>query len=434
MSEFSKFEEENIILLALESPEFFHRIASFMKAEYFVSEEAQYLMKLYCEYYEKYDEVPTREMVKNMVYKELTVDDPISKPIIEIIDRELDPRNAPFIKQHIIKWAKQKQISLLYDDTVMERVKAGDFESIEQIVDDAAKISDTIIRPFNFFKDVDQLFEIEDRDYFTTGFPRIDKEIHDKGPCRREVICFVAPTGVGKSFTMANAAIANVMAGRNVLHVSLENDEKVTGNRYLGAFTNSPIRTRVENKNDIKEKVRKIRTSTNSDLYILFFPTDSITVDTIELSMKELRKQYNFVPDVLCVDYLECLLSKVSSKNKDDYGRQKSVSSEFRALVAKTNTLGITASQSNRSSVSGEGGPINLDKLAESFGKSMPMDAVISLNQTTEEYTGANAGQQSHIGRIRLFMAKNRNGRKGFIVNTSINYATMKMMEDSTSS
>jgi hypothetical protein len=207
MSEFSKFEEENIILLALESPEFFHRIASFMKAEYFVSEEAQYLMKLYCDYYEKYDEVPTREMVKNMVYKDLTVDDPISKPIIEIIDRELDPRNTPFIKEHIIKWAKQKQISLLYDDTVMERVKAGDFQSIEQIFDDASKISDVIIKPFNFFKDVDQLFEVQERDYFTSGFPRIDREIHDRGPSRREVLAWVAPTGVGKCHTLESKII-----------------------------------------------------------------------------------------------------------------------------------------------------------------------------------------------------------------------------------
>lgn len=435
MPEFSKFEEENIILLALESPEFFHRIASFMKAEYFVSDEAQYLMKVYCEFYEKYDEVPTREMVKNMVYKDLSVDDPISKPIIEIIDRELDPRNAPFIKEHIIKWAKQKQISMLYDDSTMEKIKNGDFESVEKIFDDAVKISDVIIKPFNFFKDVDQLFEVQERDYFTTGFPRIDKEIHDRGPSRREVLSWVAPTGVGKSIVLVNTSIANLMMGRNVLHVSLENDERVTGNRYLGAFTNSPIRTRIEKQDVLKEQVRKIRSSTTSDLYILFFPTDSISVDAIELAIKDLHRQYNFVPDVLCVDYLECLLSRVSAKNKDDYGRQKAVASEFRALVAKTNTFGATASQSNRSSVGGEGGPINVDKLAESYGKAMPLDYILSINQNNEEYTGNNQdGQaQSHIGRFRLFMAKNRNGRKGFVVNSSVNYATMKVMEDSTS-
>ena len=374
-------------------------------------------------------------MVKNMVYKDLSVDDPISKPIIDVVDRELDPRNAPFVKDHIIKWAKQKQISLLYDDTTMEKIKAGDFEAVEKIFDDASKISDVIIKPFNFFKDVDQLFEVQERDYFTSGFPRIDKEIHDRGPARREVLSWVAPTGVGKSIVLVNTSIANVMMGRNVLHVSLENDEKVTGNRYLGAFTNSPIRTRIEKKELMKEQVRKIRASTTAELYILFFPTDTITVDAIELAIKDLHRQFNFVPDVLCVDYLECLLSRIPNKNKDDYGRQKAVSSEFRALVAKTNTFGATASQSNRSSVTGDGGPINLDKLAESYGKAMPLDYVISINQNNEEYAGNNRdGQsQSHIGRFRLFMAKNRNGRKGFVVNSSVNYATMKVMEDGTS-
>ncbi|MCK9281689.1 MAG: hypothetical protein M0P71_13770 [Melioribacteraceae bacterium] len=434
MAEFSKFEEENIILLALESPEFFHRIASFMKPEYFVSDEAQYLMKVYCECYEKYSEVPTREMVKNMVYKDLSVDDPISKPIIEIIDRELDPRNAPFIKDHIIKWAKQKQISMLYDDSVMEKIKNGDFESIEKIFDDASKISDVIIKPFNFFKDVDQLFEVQERDYFTCGFPRIDREIHDKGPCRREVLAWVAPTGVGKSILLVNTSIANTIMGRNVLHISLENDERVTGNRYLGAFTNSPIRTRFDKKDLIKEQIRKIKTSTESELFILFFPTDTVSVDAIEIAIKDLNKHYNFIPDVLCVDYLECLLSKTNSKNKDDYTRQKAVAAEFRALIAKTNTFGITASQSNRSSVGGSE-PINVDKLAESYGKAMPLDYILSINQNNEEYTGNNRdGQsQSHVGRFRLFMAKNRNGRKGFTVNASVNYATMKVVEDAVS-
>lgn len=324
---------------------------------------------------------------------------------------------------------------MLYDDSIMEKIKGGDFESIEKIFDDASKISDVIIKPFNFFKDVDQLFEVQERDYFTTGFPRIDKEIHDKGPCRREVLSWVAPTGVGKSTVLVNTSVANVMMGRNVLHISLENDEKVTGNRYLGAFSNSPIRTRFDKKDIIKESIRKIKSSISTELYILFFPTDSISVDAIELAMKDLKRQFNFVPDVLCVDYLECLLSRVNSKNKEDYTRQKAVAAEFRSLVAKTNTFGATASQSNRSSVGGEGGPINLDKLAESYGKAMPLDYILSINQNNDEYSGNNQdGQaQAHIGRFRLFMAKNRNGRKGFTVNSTVNYATMKVLEDSSS-
>ena len=432
MEEFSKFEEENIILLALDSPEFFHKIASFMKPEYFASDEAQFVMKIVSDFYLKFDNVPTKEMVKNLVYKDLSVDDPVSKPIIDILDRNIDPRDSPFIRDHIINWAKRKQISMLYDDEVMEKIKAGDFETIEEIFNDAAKINDVIIKPFNFFKDVDKLFEVNERDSFTTGFPRVDKEIHDKGPWRREVLSFIAPTGVGKSLILANTSISNLLMGRNVLHISLENDEIVTGNRYLGAFTNSPIKTRFDKKEILKEQLKKIKSSTNAELYIVFFPTDTITVDTIEQTIKDLKYQCNFIPDVLCLDYLECLLSRVNSKNKDDYTRQKAVATEFRTLTAKTNTFGATASQTNRSSVKGDDGPINLDKMSESYGKSMPTEYIISLNQTQQEYAGNNQdGQaQSHIGHLRLFMAKNRNGRKGFTVNASVNYATMKAIED----
>lgn len=433
MPEFTEFEEENIILLALDSPDFFYRIAKFMKPEYFEEDAHQYIMHTYIEYYEKNDDIPNKEILKNIIFKELKGSDELVDPILEILDKEIDPRSLKYIREEIVKWARIKQMSMLYSEEIIDEVKNGNIDKINDIVDGAANISDVIINPFRFFEDIDQLFIEDERDYFTTGFTRLDQNMHEgRGPARREVLIWVAPTGVGKSILLVNTAVMNVIQGKKVLHISLENSEKVTGHRYMGAFTNIPIALRSTKEEEFKLKSRKIKASSgDGELFIIYFPTDTVSVREIELSIKELKRQHGFVPDVLIVDYLECLLSKNPYKNKDDYSRQKSVSSELRALAAVTNAFLASASQTNRGGAKSadEGHNLNLDNLAESFGKAMPTDYVISINQSQKQY-GGNDNGESHIGYVRFFIAKNRNGPKLKVVNGKINYATMKAIQE----
>jgi len=436
MSEFTEFEERHIILLALDSPDFFYRIASFIRPEYFDIDECAFIIALYKEYYDKYDDVPTREVLKEIVYKELKTDDERAQPVIDILNEELDTRNAKYIKAEIIDWAKKKQIALLYDEEVIEKVKAGDFDDVKNIIEEADKITDVIIKPFRLFDDIDELFIEDEKDHFTTGFKRLNQCFHDgNGPARREVFVWMAPTGVGKSIMLVNTSVANVLQGKNVLHVSLENDERVTGHRYIGAITNCVIANRHAKKDLIKERMRKHQLASGGNVYVLYFPTDTITVTDIEVAVKEMSRQYGFHPDLLVVDYLECLLSKNSYKNREDYTRQKAVSAELRALAARTNTCLFSASQTNRSGSVDSNAPIALDKIAESFGKAMPIDYAVSINQSVNEYQnqGQSQGdnsQESHIGRIRFFVAKNRNGPKFRTINAQIDYARMKVKEE----
>ena len=62
-----------------------------------------------------------------------------------------------------------------------------------------------------------------------------------------------------------------------------------------------------------------------------------------------------------------------------------------------------------------------MDKVAESFGKLMPLDYVISINQTEDERMD---------NRARLYIEKNRNGPKSKMVPITINYKTQKMQQE----
>ena len=432
MTEFTEFEEDQIILLALDFPDFFYRVIRFMKPEYFDTEINQYIMTTAYDYYNKFDEVPTRDVLKNIIFQELKTDNELAEPIIEALNGSIDPRNVPFIKDRIITWAKSKQLALLYDEETIADAQRGDIAKVEQIINDAAGISDVIIKPFQFFQDVNDLFVEDVREHFTTGIPALDDLVHDgRGPARREVFLWIAPTGVGKSIMLVNTAVANVLQGKNVLHITLENSEKVTGHRYLGVFTNMAIALRNKHEFKMKEKLNKIKMSDDSgDLFVIYFPTDSVSVREIEMALKELAKLHKFVPDVIIIDYLECLISKNQYRNKEEYGRQKAVANEIRALAAVSNAFVASASQTNRSgsTAADENKDINLDKISESYGKAMPTDYIVSINQNKKDYSDDNAN--SHIGNFRFHVAKNRNGPKFKTVQGVVDYSTMKVRQE----
>jgi hypothetical protein len=115
----------------------------------------------------------------------------------------------------------------------------------------------------------------------------------------------------------------------------------------------------------------------------------------------------------------------------------------MRGIAKNENVLVYSATQTNRSGVKSSGGKpgqedtahIDLDKAAESFGKAMPVDYVISLNQTEDEYRKGqrddknNKDEDLKPATIRLWIAKNRNGPKFVSITTNVFYDKMVIAE-----
>jgi replicative DNA helicase len=165
------------------------------------------------------------------------------------------------------------------------------------------------------------------------------------------------------------------------------------------------------------------KASYHGSLKIYEFPPEEISVDTVYQVIKSLKKTKAWIPDVVIIDYLELMMSRRSQYNKDDYTRQKRVSTELRGLASNENVLLFSATQTNRDQTKkdGGGGPIDVNRVAESYGKMMPSDYVVSLNQNPDEY---------QAGRFRFYIAKNRNGPKFKTISAKVNYETMVVEVD----
>lgn len=423
---FGPHQEEAIIALALDHPDFVSGVINFLKPDLFNRLECRFVIAEMLNLYEQFGVIPTRNILRDVIENKLTSSDPF-EIILPIIEKPSNPRDIPIIKDSLLKWAKLRAFGLLYSEEAIEAYNSENYEFIEKIVNEANRIADVGDKGFWFLDNFEILFQSEAVEHRTTGFPRLDRYLNNGGPSPKEVVCWLAPTNVGKSVVMVNNAISSLRGpsgdgknGQDVLFITFEMSALKTALRAIGTTTGIKMDEINDHQDMIRRIMNQLKHSLNKRLLIHEMAPDECSVNHIYALIDSLKRKENWRPDVVILDYMDLMISRNPAYNKDDYTRQKHVATEIRGLAKNENVLVFTATQTNRSGASEE--TADLTKAAESFGKQFALDYVISLNQNNQERT-------ANPPRMRMFVAKNRNGPKHDTISCEINYETMTVRE-----
>lgn len=229
------------------------------------------------------------------------------------------------------------------------------------------------------------------------------------------------------SIVLCNTAISSLQGmggdgkpGQNVLLITFELDTVKTAMRCLGVASGTKLHDIANHKDYITRLIRQMQNTYQKRFAIFEWSPEECSVANIYALLDHLRKVESFRPDVIVIDYLDLMISRNDRYNSDDYTRQKHVSNEIRGLARNENVLVFTATQTNRTATTGE--VVDLNKAAESFAKQFALDYVVSLNQTNSE-------RKASPPRIRLYIAKNRNGPRAESIQCTIDYDTMVVKE-----
>jgi replicative DNA helicase len=426
---FTKFQEESIISLALDHPEFFMATGRFMRPDMFHEPAPSLLMAHILNYMEKYDFVPTRALVRDEVATVLTEDEDYES-VFAALDRKISHRDVPALKDSLLAWAKKRAYGLLYSDVAMQAYNSGDFAQLEKIVSEANRIADVGDTGIWFFDSLEMLLAPQSVEHRTTGFPRLDKILNNGGPSPKEVVCWLAPTNVGKSILLVNNCITSYQGmgrggtpGQDVLLVTYELDMVKTALRCLASATKVDIDELGNHKELVVRTARSIRDAYQKRIFIYELPPDECSVNNIYSLLEGLKRRDGWHPDTIILDYMDLMISRNKYYNQDDYTQQKHVANEIRGLAKNENALVFTATQTNRSGSKGEE-MIDLTKAAESYAKQFSLDYVISLNQTDAQRTSIPAT-------MNMFVAKNRNGPRNEMITCEVIYNQMFVREAS---
>lgn len=225
-------------------------------------------------------------------------------------------------------------------------------------------------------------FEIE---YIEEGEDTVDLEVsHPEHKYYTNGLCS-HNTNIGKTLIMTSLATNFVMCGQNVLYVTFEDPENKIASRIAqNMFDITQQQYRQMSRDDFVKAFTKAKSKLNGNrLIIKEFPEYSTNALKIRSLIKELKEKQDFVPDVLFIDYIGCMVPNGRyNPNMNSNTLLLTVAMQVRALGMELGIPVISSSQANRG---GNGvAEIALTDVADSFGQNMKADAVFGITQTEE--------------------------------------------------
>lgn len=287
-----------------------------------------------------------------------------------------------WVKDRAIHNAIMESISILEDKSGKKNK-----EIIPGLLENALGISFYPSSGHEYFTKADEQYL-----YYTTAESKIpfDIDILNKategGVGLGTLNLIIGGTGAGKSALMCHMSSAHLLAGRNVLYITLEMSEQEIRKRIdanlLGiGMPNFPTLVR----EDYLQKVDKVKKKTNGILRIHQYPTGAGTALQFKALIQDLKQKEGFVPDVIFIDYLNISGSYKVKPGVGSGARYQyliSISEEFRELAILNKCPVWSGLQFNRSGYASS--DPQMTDVAESFGITFIGDFVITMIATED--------------------------------------------------
>lgn len=382
---------------------FLEQVSDILETKYFESDTNKWVVDITRKYFSKYKNTPTTDFFKTEIQK--ITDKALQQNVLtqlKAIYALQSGGDSEWVKNEFVTFCKNQNFKNVILTSV-DLLQTGQFDKIEKLVRDAVKVGQSNDLGLDYKEDIEVRFEEVNRKTVKTNWDVID-ELIDGGLGPGELGVIVAPSGVGKTWVLCHIGAEAVRQGKNVLHYTLELTQNYVGQRYDTIFTGIPSAELRDNKEQIKDKVDKLK----GGLMIKYYPPKGITANTIAAHIDMVRST-KFQPDLIIIDYADLLVS-VNSKNNSDYQEQGGIYIDLRAMGGEYQIPIWTASQTNRSAI--ESDVIHADKIADSYAKVMNADLIISVSRKDTDKLNDTA---------RFHVMKNRFGPDGLTFPAKMN-------------
>ena len=382
---------------------FLEQVSDILETKYFESDTNKWVVDVTRKYFSKYKNTPTTDFFKTEIQK--ITDKALQQNVLtqlKAVYAQQSGGDSEWVKNEFVTFCKNQNFKNVILTSV-DLLQTGQFDKIEKLVRDAVKVGQSNDLGLDYKEDIEVRFEEVNRRTVKTNWDVID-ELIDGGLGPGELGVIVAPSGVGKTWVLCHIGAEAVRQGKNVLHYTLELTQNYVGQRYDTIFTGIPSAELRDNKEQIKDKVDKLK----GGLMIKYYPPKGITANTIAAHIDMVRST-KFQPDLIIIDYADLLMS-VNSKNNSDYQEQGGIYIDLRAMGGEYQIPIWTASQTNRSAI--ESDVIHADKIADSYAKVMNADLIISVSRKDTDKLNDTA---------RFHVMKNRFGPDGLTFPAKMN-------------
>lgn len=268
---------------------------------------------------------------------------------------------------------------------ILEKGDYGNYERIAELVRKPLDINYHNNNEFHIFDDDwENAMEEDARKVIPTGSEPIDRMLMG-GIGKGELGVIIAPSGVGKTSTTCGFAANAALDGKNVLHIFFEGTDNEIRRKYYGFVLKDIEAGQLlipEYANLAKERLKtwehliRARKLLKDNIICHHASSGEFGASDVE-SLLKYHKARGFNPDLIIVDYFECLKLDGLSSNENEYTREGMAMRKLESICKEYDIAGWVPVQGTKNSFNAE--IIGLENAGGSIKKVQIGHIVISL-------------------------------------------------------
>jgi len=230
----------------------------------------------------------------------------------------------------------------------------------------------------------------------------------------------MAASGVGKTIAMCDFSSSWISSGKNVLYITMEMAEESISERIDANLMDIEVNNIKDIPKDIFLKnIENIKSHSVGKLVVKEYPTGSANVGHFRFLLQELKQKKGFVPDVICVDYVNiCSSARIKHTSANSYTIVKSIAEELRGLAVEFNVPLVSATQTGRQGF--DASDISATDVSESIGLVQTADLLLAMISNED---------LQNMDQVIFKTVKNRYGENNTYHTIGIDRAKMKLFD-----
>lgn len=232
------------------------------------------------------------------------------KSLLNILKEDRTFSDLHGMKEHAIRFFKQQE-TIKLTNKMLQSIEAGyDDNKLRSLLDEAKDIlvptdNDLGASPADY---MDEIFNDEDAEKIPTGYFELDAVLGG-GLQKGNVGLLAAHTGAGKTTFSTAMAVQAAIQGYNVLQIVFEESEKDIIKKQYACLTKDYVSnmSRKRISEQTKNEVRKWMPIISKRIVIKRLQNIKTTWEEVENYIFNLIMVKNFNPDVIFIDYFDCL-------------------------------------------------------------------------------------------------------------------------------
>jgi replicative DNA helicase len=415
LKKFGNVFQSKCLGILLSDRAFLERIMDILSPDYFETDSHKWIVNMVMNYFPKYRAIPTMEVFSAEIMK---VGDTLLQTSLKeqakAAYNHVSSSDTEYIKEQFLEFCRNQKLKNAIHEAG-QFLRTGDYEGIWHVINEASKAGVERNLGHDYFADMEQRMSEEARETIKTNWELIDSHL-DGGLGKGELGFIVAPAGSGKSWFLTRIGVEAMRQGKNVMHFTMELNEKYVGLRYDACITGTAFQEIRKNKDAVLIELEKFK-QTSGKLFVKYFPLKTASAATLKMHIDRLQLITGVKIDMVIVDYADILRPFTIDKNSNSYNESGGVYEELRQMLGELQVPGWTASQSNRGAHEKE--VTEAGDVADSYRKIMTGDFIFSLSRGKEDKV---------VGTARIHIMKSRFGGDGMTYPASFDASNGKII------